>query len=79
MTLKRKDLKLLTWKDMRSCEQDKKLMHVNALLSAFRFGRTLQIHTAGVEDSPDLFYRGHMIVAETFLIFGGVSYREDCG
>jgi hypothetical protein len=69
---------LLTRENMRSCEQDKKLKHVNGLLSAVRFGRTLQIHTAGVEDSPDSLDIGHMIRAETFLIFAGSSYREFC-
>jgi hypothetical protein len=36
-------LKLLIVGNLRSCEQDKEMLHVNAFLSEFQFGRTLQI------------------------------------
>lgn len=60
-------LRLLIVGNLRSCEQDKQMLHVNAFLSEFRIGRTLQIH-AGVmspHDSPEV---GRMIRPETFLI-----------
>jgi hypothetical protein len=43
------------------------MLHVNEVLSEFRFGKTLQDPCARVEDPHDSLERGRMIRAETFL------------
>ena len=70
-------LKLLIVGNLRSCEQDKDMLHVNVFLSEVRFGRTLQIHAVVMSphDTPEA---RPMIRPETFLLLfeGCLSYRR---
>jgi hypothetical protein len=69
-----RELKLLIVENVRSCEQDKEMLHVNGFLSEFRARETLQIHAAGLMSSHDSPEARHMIRTETFFFFlGGVS------